>query len=97
MRGGSFLATSIAETSLTIEGVRIVVEKPFGRDRQSARALNETIAASFAEEDRGAAVGAWSGLTGVSTGAGFSAGAGAWRKRMGVEPTIAGISRDHWI
>jgi len=20
-----------------------------------------------------------------------------WRKRMGVEPTIAGISRDHWI
>src|SRR5215831_2335160 len=40
----------------------------------------------------------------VRTGRGLARGSvknggllGGWRKRMGVEPTIAGISRDHWI
>ncbi len=30
---------------------RVVVEKPFGRDRESARALNEVVHRSFAEDD----------------------------------------------
>jgi glucose-6-phosphate 1-dehydrogenase len=33
------------------EGARIIVEKPFGRDLASARALNETIHSVFDEED----------------------------------------------
>jgi glucose-6-phosphate 1-dehydrogenase len=32
-------------------GARVVVEKPFGRDRSSAHALNETVRTSFAEKD----------------------------------------------
>jgi len=32
------------------EGMRVVVEKPFGRDLQSARRLNQVLRASFAEE-----------------------------------------------
>ena len=32
-------------------GARVVVEKPFGRDRASAHALNETVRSSFAEKD----------------------------------------------
>jgi glucose-6-phosphate 1-dehydrogenase len=32
-------------------GARVVVEKPFGRDLASARALNETVRKSFAEKD----------------------------------------------
>jgi glucose-6-phosphate 1-dehydrogenase len=32
-------------------GARVVVENPFGRDRSSAHALNETVRTSFAEKD----------------------------------------------
>ena len=33
------------------EGARVVVEKPFGRDRQSAHELNQIVHKAFAEED----------------------------------------------
>ena len=34
-----------------VEGARVVVEKPFGRDRESARELNEILHRSFPESD----------------------------------------------
>lgn len=49
----SFFATvveGLADASCTT-GARVVLEKPFGRDRASARALNETIHRRFAEDD----------------------------------------------
>lgn len=49
----SFFATvveGLANASCTT-GARVVLEKPFGRDRASARALNETIHRRFAEDD----------------------------------------------
>jgi len=49
----SFFATVIeglGNASCTT-GARVVLEKPFGRDKASARALNETIHKRFAEDD----------------------------------------------
>ena len=34
-----------------VEGARVVIEKPFGRDRESAEALNQVLHQCFAEED----------------------------------------------
>jgi glucose-6-phosphate 1-dehydrogenase len=48
--GGSGLAESRASPARGDAWTRIVVEKPFGRDLASARALNRTLGAVFAEE-----------------------------------------------
>jgi glucose-6-phosphate 1-dehydrogenase len=40
----------LAEAKCTRAGARVVVEKPFGRDLQSARALNETLRRAFPDE-----------------------------------------------
>ena len=40
----------LAQAGCTQEGTRVVVEKPFGRDLQSARALNQILLNSFDEE-----------------------------------------------
>jgi hypothetical protein len=50
---------------------------------------------SWVDEDTGEFVEFWGGIAGTERGQ--WRGQGGWRKRMGVEPTIAGISRDHWI
>ncbi|BDA83532.1 glucose-6-phosphate 1-dehydrogenase [Aureimonas sp. SA4125] len=44
------LASKIAEKGLANEKTRLVVEKPVGRDLESARALNDTIGRHFREE-----------------------------------------------
>jgi len=40
----------LTETGCTSRGARVVIEKPFGRDLESARSLNATLRAVFAEE-----------------------------------------------
>ena len=40
----------LAETKCTRSGARVVVEKPFGRDLESARALNVTLRRAFPDE-----------------------------------------------
>ncbi|TKW68733.1 MAG: glucose-6-phosphate dehydrogenase [Paracoccus denitrificans] len=44
------LAQRLSENGIADEDSRIVVEKPFGRDLESARALNEVLAQHFAEK-----------------------------------------------
>ncbi|MEM6578968.1 MAG: glucose-6-phosphate dehydrogenase [Pseudomonadota bacterium] len=44
------LAERLEENGLACEKCRVVVEKPFGRDLATARALNETLAAHFNED-----------------------------------------------
>jgi len=44
------IATKIRDTGLITENTRIVVEKPIGRDLETARTLNNTIGSVFAEE-----------------------------------------------
>ena len=44
------IATRIAEKGLATDKSRLVIEKPVGRDLESARALNETIGQHFSEE-----------------------------------------------
>jgi glucose-6-phosphate 1-dehydrogenase len=44
------LAERLHQHGIAGESARIVVEKPFGRDRASARELNRTLAAHFREE-----------------------------------------------
>ncbi len=44
------VGSQLARAGLT-RGARLVIEKPFGSDRASARALNETLHAHFAEPD----------------------------------------------
>ncbi|MEJ0045729.1 MAG: glucose-6-phosphate dehydrogenase [Rhodospirillales bacterium] len=44
------ICTHLASSGLAIPGSRLVVEKPFGRDRDSAAALSGEIAQVFAEE-----------------------------------------------
>jgi glucose-6-phosphate 1-dehydrogenase len=42
--------TNLTKTGCSSGGTRVVIEKPFGRDLQSARALNATLRAAFPEE-----------------------------------------------
>ena len=42
--------THLTKTGCSSRGARVVIEKPFGRDLQSARALNATLRAVFPEE-----------------------------------------------
>lgn len=44
------IATQIRDNGLITENTRIVVEKPIGRDLETARTLNNTIGSVFAEE-----------------------------------------------
>ena len=44
------VVTHLAETGCTTHGARVVIEKPFGRDLESARSLNATLRAVFPED-----------------------------------------------
>ena len=44
------VVTHLTETGCTAHGARVVIEKPFGRDLESARSLNATLRAVFPEE-----------------------------------------------
>jgi len=44
------VVTHLTETGCTANGARVVIEKPFGRDLESARALNATLRSVFPEE-----------------------------------------------
>ena len=44
------VVTHLTETGCTAHGARVVIEKPFGRDLESARSLNATLRAVFPED-----------------------------------------------
>src|ERR1700752_3033393 len=44
------VVTHLTETGCTAHRARVVIEKPFGRDLESARSLNATLRAVFPEE-----------------------------------------------